>query len=228
MEAKLIDTRLSHTFQELAVGEAFMYGDHLHIKIDSESVDISVQQNDREFDGFASSLGPYSWTLTDFFNDEPLQRVKVEFVTEKTFKRGMSWDLKDGECFLHETGPCVKIWPSKYVDSWAYALNLKTYKLVELFEDVAVQKLDVKLIVKDDDNTISKEISPEQLAEMYNPTLLLDAYIIHEVETRLREIHDVSEDDIDEIKGQIITDLQNDTHVMFDYDSLDEFINERL
>lgn len=74
----------------------------------------------------------------------------------------------------------------------------------------------------------TNKLTPEELAEKYSPTDLLNAFIIHEVHFRLDELLDVEQSKINKVKESIILDLQNNSDILFDYDEIDNFISKYL
>lgn len=71
-------------------------------------------------------------------------------------------------------------------------------------------------------------LTPKQLAAQYDADVLLDAYIIREVEFRLREMQGLPESKVQAFKNGIIAELQRNSDIMFNYDALDGFIDGML
>lgn len=68
----------------------------------------------------------------------------------------------------------------------------------------------------------------DELAAACSSDVLLNTYIRKEVPYRLKEIHNVTADIIEDASASIICKLENNDGAMFDYDALDDFIAKEL
>lgn len=146
MSVKIINKRIVSAFQDLLVGEAFMYGLLPHIKI---RPDLITTPNPAL--GFAIVMGTYHWKVQAFIGNDPVKKIRAEIKAEGLDEICEEWEIDEGDSFMYGTDPCVKLWHSAYVNELTdIAINLNTWQLVKLADDELFQKADIEIILGDE------------------------------------------------------------------------------